>query len=98
MSQWISNSLQKISIYVVPTFHTMALFFSFFLALLSVAVAFHKNIQRQVFKSNHISNRHSTDGSSTALFYTFFPFKKTDDEKKEVGRLLKNVLFPGLVI
>ena len=75
----------------------MALFFSLFIALLSVAVAFHNNIPRQIFKSNHISNRHNTDGSSTALFYTFFPFKKTDDEKKEVGRLLKNVLFPGLV-
>lgn len=72
----------------------MALFFSLLLSLLSVVMAFRGTVHRFTGGSNLISNRH-IDGSSTALFYSFFPFKKTDDEKKEVGRLLKNVLFPG---
>lgn len=34
--------------------------------------------------------------SKTTLYYTFFPFKKTDDEKKDPKRLIKNILFPGI--
>lgn len=38
----------------------------------------------------------SSSTSKTRLYYTFFPFKKTDDEKKDPKRLLKNILFPGI--
>ncbi len=51
-------------------------------------------VQSYSFLPSNIENRISLQ-SRTKLYYTYFPFKKDDDEKKDLGRLMKNILFPG---
>ena len=52
-------------------------------AYLQLSSCFQTNLKRAV-------------SSKSALSYSFFPFKKTDNEKKDPKRLLKNILFPGI--
>lgn len=65
------------------------LFRLLFLAL-GILVQFASSLKP--FLHNHVSSL----SSKTRLHYSFFPFKKTDDEKKDPKRLLKNILFPGI--